>query len=150
MKSTAGKPSFQIIGVHLKSQNIVGSSAACDDKIRTFQAAEIAAHANKLKGSSNVIVVGDFNASFAAPEHDGFRKLGFDTLIKGDCSEKKLSQCTYIVPKYASIIDHIVVHSSFKEAVKGSGTIGKFGDLQTYLDTQSDHVPVWASFRTQP
>lgn len=150
LKSNTGKLTFRIIGVHLKSQNPVGNSGACDDQIRAFQAQRIVANINNLKvtkGETNVITVGDFNASFDTPEYDVFRKSGYQTLIEGECSAIKLEHCSYIIPKYASIIDHVVVHSSLKEAVKGSGTIAKIDDREKYLDTQSDHAPVWASFR---
>jgi endonuclease/exonuclease/phosphatase family metal-dependent hydrolase len=151
LKSTTGKFSFQIVGVHLKSQNRVGNKETCDDDIRAFQAEKIVAAIPKLKtekGEPNVIVVGDFNASFEAPEYKIFKDSGYQTLIEGDCSVAKLEQCSYIDPEYASIIDHIVVHSSLAQAVKGSGTKAKVDDLKKYLETQSDHLPVWASFRT--
>lgn len=150
LKSATGKFDFRIIGVHLKSQNPVGNSGDCDDKIRKFQAQSIVSHIDKLKaekGETNVITVGDFNASFDAPEYGPFRDAGYRSLITGNCSKQKLDQCSYIVPKFASIIDHVVVHSSVKEAVAGSGRFAKVSDFKKYLDTQSDHVPVWASFR---
>jgi predicted extracellular nuclease len=149
-KTTGGSFSFQVIGVHLKSQNKVGNSDSCDDDIRRFQAQRILAHIAKLKADNaetNIITVGDFNAAFDAPEYEPFRTAGYHSMVKGACSANALDQCSYIVPQFASIIDHVVVHSSLKQAVDNSGAIAKVGDLTHYLNTQSDHVPVWASFR---
>jgi endonuclease/exonuclease/phosphatase family metal-dependent hydrolase len=151
LKSRSGSFDFRIIGVHLKSQNPVGNSDLCDDQIRSFQAERILAHINKLKvehGETNVVTVGDFNASFNASEYSMFRDAGYRTMIEGDCSALKLDQCSFIVPTHASIIDHVVVHSSLKQAVAGTGMVGKIEDHDKYLQTQSDHAPVWASFRT--
>jgi predicted extracellular nuclease len=151
LKARTGNFPFRIIGVHLKSQLTVGTEATCDDDIRRFQAENILAYVKKLKeqsGEANIDLAGDFNARFAADEYGVLRSEGYDTLIAGDCSAAKLGQCSYVDPDRPSLIDHIVVHSALQHAVKGSGTIGKFGNLSRYLRKQSDHVPVWASFRT--
>jgi|GEM_PF-1471612 len=158
-KSVDGQFSFRVIGVHLKSKTEVpGSPPDCDMTIRTHQGKEITAYIAKLKaekGETNVITVGDFNAKFGDPEYTAFRQAGFESLITGNCSTTKLSECSYLGTPFANppfkyppeLIDHIVIPSGMKEAVKGSGTIVPFGDLKKYLDHQSDHVMVWASFR---
>jgi exonuclease III len=100
------------------------------------------------KSDVDIIVVGDFNASFGSLEYNAFRYSGYETVIDGDCTAEKLQNCSYIVPEYASIIDHILVNSSVKLRLKGSGIMSVSDGGENYLSTQSDHVPVWALFRT--
>lgn len=160
-KASKGTFAFRIIGVHLKSKTPVeGSPPDCDTTIRTHQGKEIAAFIAKLKaekGETNVITVGDFNANFADPEYTTFRQAGFESLLTSSCSTTNMQGCSYLGTPFTTppfkfppeLIDHIVIPSGLKEAVKGSGTIVTFGNLAKYLDHQSDHVPVWASFRIE-
>jgi predicted extracellular nuclease len=146
-KTLKGNFGFRVVGVHLKSES---GEASCNSKIRTFQAQQIADFIAKLKaekGEGNVMVVGDFNKAFGSNDFASLKSAGYETLISGNCSSANLTQCSYLGGPAPGLIDHVVVPSSMTAAVKGSGTIVKFGNLDTYLKTQSDHVPVWASFR---
>ena len=153
-KAAGGAFEFRVVGVHMKSQLKVGTDEKCDDRIRTFQAEKILAHIAKLKkddeSQPQSIVVGDFNAEFTAPEYSGFGAAGYRSMIQGNCSTASMDQCSYIQSPYESLIDHVVVHSSLMQAVAGSGTLARVQDLAKYLKSQSDHVPVWASFRVDP
>ena len=152
-KAAAGAFEFRIVGVHLKSNlRVTGADKQCDDHIRAFQAKQILAYLAELKKDKNEpqpIVVGDFNAPFTAPEYAGFGAAGYGSMIQGNCSAASIDQCSAYVDDPLSLIDHIVVHSSLTQAVQGSGAIAKVKvqDLPEYLKNQSDHVPVWASFR---
>jgi endonuclease/exonuclease/phosphatase family metal-dependent hydrolase len=150
-KAAGGAFEFRIVGVHLKSNvPVTGAADDCDDRIRTFQARQILAYLAELKKDNNEpqpIVVGDFNAAFTGPEYADFGAAGYSSMIQGNCSAANIQQCSY-VGSPLSLIDHVVVHSSLTQAVQGSGTIAKVpADLTNYLQSQSDHVPVWASFR---
>jgi endonuclease/exonuclease/phosphatase family metal-dependent hydrolase len=144
-----GTFAFRVIGVHLKSQLGEGS---CNTAMRKHQSALILKDIAKFKtqnNESNFVVVGDFNSPFDNADFDAFRQAGFESVIKGNCSEQKMDECSYLgnPGQYPpELIDHIVVPSGMKGALAGSGTI-KIGNLKTYLNSQSDHAPVWASFR---
>jgi endonuclease/exonuclease/phosphatase family metal-dependent hydrolase len=149
-KAAGGAFEFRVIGVHMKSQLKVGTDEKCDDRIRAFQAEQILTYIAEMKKDEKqpqAIVVGDFNAEFTAPEYGDFGKAGFGSMIQGNCSTASIDQCSYVQSPHESLIDHVVVHSSLTQAVQGSGTIAKVRDLSKYVKSQSDHVPVWASFR---
>jgi endonuclease/exonuclease/phosphatase family metal-dependent hydrolase len=149
-KAAKGTFAFRVVGVHLKSKTPVeGSPDGCDTTIRTFQGKQIVDYIAKLKiekGETNVITVGDLNAKFTDKEYESFEKAGFKSLMTATCSMATKKDCSYVGSR-AELIDHIVVPSSLAQAVTDSGTVMNVGDLTNYLGTQSDHVPVWASFR---
>lgn len=152
----AGKFDFRIVGVHLKSKSPVsGADEQCDDRIRRYQASKIYAEVARLRdngGEQDVIVVGDFNSSFDEWEFSPLSGAGFKSLITGECKLPDQQECSHLVgpnPRFKpSLIDHIAIQDGTAEAVRGSGRIGKFTDLEKYLKTQSDHLPVWAQFHT--
>lgn len=156
---------FQVVGVHMKSQIPVSGSDQCDDEIREYQASVISEFADETSGAGGeLVVVGDYNAAFEADEFEALRTVGLETMIKTKCDTETESKngCSYLGRYYecgdpdnmgeiwpASLIDHIAVSRTSKIAVWGSGQISRIGDLCTYLDTQSDHALVWASFRKE-
>ena len=140
---------FRLYGVHMKSNRPVNGDGACDDEIWTFQAGELAgaiARFEAAEGERNHIVTGDFNMPFETPETAPLRALGYRSLIDAPCSKAQIWNCSYVVHRWAGIIDHVVIGAATAEAVEGSGTIVAVGDLKDYLKTQSDHVPVYARF----
>jgi predicted extracellular nuclease len=149
-KAAKGTFAFRVIGVHLKSKTPVADSPdGCDTTIRTFQGKQIVDYIAKLKtekGETNVITVGDLNAKFTDNEYESFRLAGFESLMTATCTVATKKDCSYVGSR-AELIDHVVVPSSLPQAVKGSGIVMNVGDLSNYLGVQSDHVPVWASFR---
>ena len=156
---------FQVVGVHMKSQLSVSGNDECDDEIREYQASVIAEFVDKTSGDGDELVVaGDYNAEFEADELKALRTAGLETMIKTKCDTETENKngCSYLGRYYecgdpdnmgeiwpASLIDHIAVSRNSKVAVWGSGQISQTDDLCTYLDTQSDHALVWASFRKE-
>lgn len=144
----AGSFDFRLIGVHLKSQRPVDGDADCDDDIRADQARRILAHIAQASGQENdVVILGDFNSRFPAPENNGFREAGFRTAMEdlapgsGDIS---------FVGGPREMIDQIVVRRNDPSYVRRSGLAYKLSaaDRPFYLRSISDHVPVRASFYT--
>ncbi len=144
----AGSFDFRIIGVHLKSQRPVSGIPDCDDDIRIDQARRILAHISQAAGEENdVIILGDFNSRFPAPENDGFRAAGFRTAM--DDLAPGSGDISY-VGSPREMIDHIVFRRNDASYVRRSGLAYKLSaaDRPFYLRSISDHVPVRASFYT--
>jgi len=138
-----------VVGVHLKSQRPPGDVEDCDDEIREFQAAAIVDDVRPILESDSgefVMAIGDFNGQFSAEEFDVFREAGMDTVVPNDCDRPSREGCTYLIRRWAGVIDHIVLPTTTIDESWISTTIEGAEDIDDYLDTQSDHALVWARF----
>ena len=138
-----------VIGVHLKSQRPPGGVSDCDDEIRAYQAQAIVDDAIALSEADSdlvVLAVGDFNAEFLAPEFDVVREAGMQTVVPADCEPRSREGCTYLLRRYAGVIDHVVLNKDSIDELWVSTTVEESGDIDDYIDTQSDHALVWARF----
>lgn len=156
----AGAFDFVLIGVHLKSNlSVQGANnpAKCSDEIRKAQADDIRLKIPVLKaefGEDDVIIAGDFNAEYdddsLSPLIDG---AGFSSLTKPGRLSEYSYNISYLKAPYQEVIDHLLIKSpDTTEWVDRSSRIlspPKSAHLRDkYLEFNSDHVPVWASFRT--
>lgn len=140
---------FRLYGVHLKSNRPVGDDEQCDNQIRTTQIEQITDSIQSFSANqsgTHFIIAGDFNTEFENPEMAPLRQVGYQTAIQAECTAELLENCTFIIERFAGAIDHIVYSPSLAEQFEIVGAIGSFGDNKNYLDTQSDHVPVWVEF----
>lgn len=142
---------LHLVGVHMKSQRPPDGIETCDDEIRTFQAKTIADYIGENEAEVDLTVVaGDFNAEFEAPEYEALRSSGMTSLVPSRCKRSSRYGCTYLVKRYAGVIDHIVVSQIAPEPIQDSARISTPEDIRDYLKTQSDHALVWASFSATP
>ncbi|MEM7053648.1 MAG: endonuclease/exonuclease/phosphatase family protein [Pseudomonadota bacterium] len=140
---------FRLYGVHLKSNRPVGDDEQCDNQIRDAQVGQILDSIRSHRAedrNAHFIIAGDFNMDFAVPELERLRQRGYESAIQADCSAELLQNCTFLVPRFAGIIDHIAYSPSIKDQFTVIGQIGEISDNQDFLDTQSDHAPVSATF----
>ncbi len=149
---TAGKFDFWVVGVHLKSRShVAGASLTCAAWIREQQASQLARAIGGLIAKSkdeDVLIAGDFNEIH---DHDSLRPLrmaGFKSQMahrmegSGSCSF--LPACLD-----DDLVDHVWVQLwQTRELVRRSGFVFTPSDPAAFEKGFSDHVPVWASFRT--
>jgi endonuclease/exonuclease/phosphatase family metal-dependent hydrolase len=144
---------FWVIGVHLKSR--VGAES-CTQAIRTEQTCDLVNQIKLLEtdsGESDFILVGDFNelhdhASFDPLTEAGFKcQMQFLAPDSGNGSYLK----TGSLHQSKDLIDHVWLrYSRTQELVRKSATVMKLTSVDAakrYIIEQSDHVPVWMSFR---
>jgi endonuclease/exonuclease/phosphatase family metal-dependent hydrolase len=144
---------FWVIGVHLKSR--VGAES-CTQAIRTEQTRDLIGQINKLEsesGESDFLIVGDFNERFDQASFDPLTEAGFKCQMQflapdsGNGSYLK----TGSLHQSDDLIDHVWLrYSRTQELVRRSATVMKLpsaGAAKRYIIEQSDHVPVWMSFR---
>ena len=150
----AGEFDFWVVGVHLKSRK---GEEACNDKVRTEQCKDLVEKTNALieeSGERDVIIVGDCNNRIG---HESFRPLADAGFIP---------QMKYLMPQSAEgsfvktkeldksndLIDQVFLrYRDTNEVVKNSACVLKLEspeEVKKYIIEQSDHVPVWISFRT--
>ena len=98
------------------------------------------------EGEKDHMVVGDFNTEFSSPALSILSSDGYQTAIDEPCSKTNLPNCSFVIRKYAGIIDHVIFPDPTAEFSDGSGKIATLPSIKTYLKTQSDHLPVWARF----
>ena len=150
----AGSFDFWLVGVHLKSRS---GETSCTSRIRTAQCGQLVTAIDGLVASSgehDVLIVGDFNEN---PGHASLQPLadaGFT------------SQMQYLIPGSAAgsyvkngdlqnstdLIDQILVrYGETRELVNRSACVmplATAADAKKQIRSQSDHVPAWASFRS--
>lgn len=156
----AGRFDFAVVGVHLKSQlDVQGADdpEGCADEIRGQQAGDISRALDGLLqglGEQDVIVTGDFNATL----EDGslsplFNSARLQPLTAMGRRARDSGTYSYIPKRYRSLIDHVMVRPGrTREWVSRSTFVMNAPTdeeaLANYLEWFSDHLPVWASFRT--
>lgn len=149
----AGDFDFWVVGVHFKSQ--VGEKA-CNDRVRTEQCKDIVKKIDEMvqdSGERDVIIVGDYNARIGNASLKPLTDAGF------------IAQMKFLMPESAKysfvknrnlqdsdeLIDQVMLrYRDTREAVKNSACILRLDtpeERQKYIIEQSDHVPVWMSFR---
>lgn len=148
----AGKFDFWIVGVHLKSRShVAGASLTCAAWIREQQAAQLARAVGDLIARSkdeDVLIAGDFNERH---DHDSLRPLrmaGFQSqMIR---RQEGSGSCSFLPACLDDdLIDSVWVQLwQTRELVRGSGFVYVPPDAAAFEKNISDHVPVWASFRT--
>lgn len=142
---------FTLIGVHLKSEQEVGNGDQCDDDIRKYQSKEIVSWIDAQPDPKrNIIVAGDINSAFAEDEFAPFRDAGYTTAISN--LPKWSGKVSYLGSSayQPGLIDHVIYKNGAAKFVANSGFALKIRpkDLAAYKETQSDHAPVAADFRT--
>lgn len=149
----AGEFDFWIVGVHLKSRS---GTPLCTSRIRAEQCQDLVAAINTLvesTGERDVLIVGDCNEELG---HDSFAALvdaGFISQMKflADHSAKGSYIKTANLNQSDDLIDHVWLrYWNTREVVKHSANvmpIGSQAEAKKYIIEQSDHVPVWVSFR---
>lgn len=144
---------FWLFGVHLKSKGTYGVPEDCPDWVRQNQVADLLGEVERLveiSGEADAILAGDFNAEFDEPSLEMLRAAGFQSLVVPPFRSESSGEHSY--PKrYPSVIDHVMLRpASTPDAVPRSGVIYPLteAELDTWVDTFSDHLPVWASFFT--
>jgi hypothetical protein len=142
------------VGVHLKSRK---GKEVCNDKVRTEQCRDLVETTNALiedSGERDVIIVGDCNNRIG---HESFQPLadaGFIPQMKYlmPQSAKGSFVKTEDLDKSNDLIDQVYLrYRDTKEVVKNSACVLKLESpeqAKMYIIEQSDHVPVWISFRT--
>jgi hypothetical protein len=150
----AGNFDFWVVGVHFKSR--LGEES-CSDRVRSEQCQELVHDTDELisaSGDRDIILVGDFNNLIGHPSLQPLSDAGF------------IPQMKYLMPESAKgsfvknenqnestdLIDHVMLrYRDTREVVKNSACIMKLpsrDEATRYIIEQSDHVPVWVSFRT--
>ena len=151
-KFTAGAFDFWVIGVHLKSQSRRGIPDDCPDWIRTQQAKDLLAAVSHLTAgdpTEDVLIVGDFNERHDHESLLPFKQAGF--ISQMNYRMEGAGTVSYIKSRqWEKLIDHVMYNVEDRsELVRNSGFVmPKPDDIRAYIDSFSDHVPVWASFRT--
>lgn len=156
----AGTFDFAVIGVHLKSQlgvNGADDPEGCADEIRGQQAGDISGALDGVLsrlGEQDVIVTGDFNATLEdASLAPLFNSGGLQPLTATGRRARGSNSYSYIPRRFRSLIDHVMVRPArTREWVSRSTFVmnpptGEAA-LANYLEWFSDHLPVWAWFRT--
>jgi len=146
----AGQFDFTVVGVHLKSQR----EGACTSQIRRQQTQHIL---NTLANSEfaserDVIIVGDFNTNLSdANAYQPLTSAGFVPLTHPSrlTTNTNTGTVSYLIPKYAEVIDHLMVlPNNTSEWINRSTFIYDPPNQSQFIEHISDHAPVWASFRT--
>jgi len=152
-KFKVDKFDFWVIGVHLKSRSGQGQ---CNTRIRTEQCKDLKEEIDDLvsaSGEQDVLIVGDYNE---LPGHESFKPLvdaGFKSQMKFLMPSS--SKGSYIknqsLHQSVDLIDQVMIRfDDTKEVVPTSAfvmPISSEGKAKKYIIEQSDHVPVWVSFR---
>lgn len=149
----AGEFDFWVVGVHLKSRR---GAPACTSRIRREQCRDLVAAIDALTqgGERDVLLVGDFNER---QHHDSLQPLadaGFTSQMR--FLTPTSAQGSYVKNRELSestdLIDQVWLrYRETREVVRNSAHVFKLDSkeaAQRYIVEQSDHVPVWASFRT--
>ncbi len=106
----------------------------------------------------DVILIGDFNATLEDSSLDPLLQAAenfppFEPLTDPRQRAPASSHFSYLPIRYRSLIDHLMIRTSLtREWVDRSGYVfnapRRRRAYEAYLRWISDHVPVWASFRT--
>lgn len=148
----AGEFDFWVIGVHLKSRS---GGEDCTAKMRKEQCKDLVEVIEELaesSGEEDLLIVGDFNQRAG---HSSFKPLADAGFV---------SQMTSLLPGSAKgsyvksglndstdLIDHVMIRTAPTKEVVGNSAfvmpIATADDAETYIIEQSDHVPIWVSFR---
>jgi len=150
----AGEFDFWVIGVHLKSRT---GTESCTKAIRTEQTRDLVKQVEQLEsesGESDFLIVGDCNERY---DHASFKPLteaGFISqmrfLAEGSAAGSYIK--TGSLNHSDDLIDHIWLrYGRTQELVRRSATVMSLPSAESakkHIIEQSDHVPVWMSFRT--
>lgn len=148
----AGDFDFWVVGVHLKSKR----DGECADRMRAEQARDLVAaidELSRLSGEPDVILAGDFNAELSDPSiAELFAGGRFRALTADERRAPDSGRISYLVPRYASLIDHLMIREATEARWVGGSTVvyapGGESETEGYLRQLSDHAPVWGSFLT--
>ena len=150
----AGEFDFWVVGVHLKSRS---GEQSCNNKVRTAQCEDLVAKIDELtvtSGERDVMLVGDFNEHHDHSTFQPLRDAGFISQMKFlmDGAAKGSYVKNGNLNESDDLIDHVMLrYSETKEVVRWSAFVmplASRADTKEYIIEQSDHVPVWVSFRT--
>ena len=150
----AGDVDFWVFGVHLKSKSTWGVPKDCPDWVREHQVRDLLEEIAKLtsrSGDADVILAGDFNAEYDEVSLAPLREAGFRSQMAPEFRRDGSGQYSY-PRRYLSIIDHVMFRpSTSRFFVPRTGYIYPVGeaDVDAFVDTISDHAPVWSSFYRQ-
>lgn len=150
----AGEFDFWVVGVHLKSRT---GTESCTKAVRTEQARDLMAQVDQLEsqsGESDFLIVGDCNEQYDHVSFAPFRDAGFISqmrfLAEGSATGSYVK--TGSLNRSDDLIDHIWLrYARTQELVRRSATAMSLPSAEAtkkYIIEQSDHVPVWMSFRT--
>jgi predicted extracellular nuclease len=150
----AGQFDFWVVGVHLKSRS---GGESCTQRVRSEQCKDLVAQIDALRsqfGEGDFLIVGDCNENLGHSSFAPLTEAGF------------ISQMAFLLPNSAKgsyvkngdlnrsddLIDHVWLrYSETKEVVRPSAFVmplSSEAEAKKYIVQQSDHVPVWVSFRT--
>jgi len=143
----AGNTEIRLVGVHLKAQ---GEQALCSTAIRSQQ---IQIMAQQLGLPDNMprhlIIAGDFNMTARHPEFQPLTR----TLVMLDDSRYRSAasgNTSHISPDNLDshvMIDHILASPDLLGSWIAQSTVAyRPDDIRTYMNSLSDHVPVWTDF----
>jgi exonuclease III len=150
----AGEFDFWVVGVHLKSQ--LGETS-CSDRVRTEQCKELVERTKELiqqSGERDVIIVGDFNNRVGPESLRPLADAGFISQMKSLMPQSAKGSFVKLDELNDSdeLIDQVMLrYNDTREVVKNSACVMKLpsrDETEKYIIEQSDHVPVWVSFRT--
>jgi len=148
----AGSFDFWIVGVHLKSRS---GDPACTSKVRQEQCRDLVTAVDQLAaaGEKDVLIVGDFNE---LNSHESLKPLvdaGFTSQMKFLTADS--AKGSYVknsqLESSTDLIDQVWIRfDETQEVVRRSAQVMKLESREAakrYIIEQSDHVPVWVSFR---
>lgn len=156
----AGAFDFALLGIHLKSQLGVKEADdpdGCADEVRGQQAGDISGKIEEIVNGmreQDVIIAGDFNATLDNPSLSPlFKNGGFRALTSLGMRARESNTYSYVPKKFRSLIDHLLIRTAkTREWVNRSTFVMNpptdQAALNNYLEWFSDHLPVWAWFRT--
>ncbi len=148
----AGGFDFWLVGLHLKSQR---KQNACSEAIHSIQIKELLSSLPTLaQKDPDIIIAGDINVT---PQHLNLTQLydaGFINLTTPDSLQKGSATYSYLKGHYRNTIDQLIInhsaqhnwHTNSTFILYASNEQRRYGD---YLNTISDHAPVWSSFYIQ-
>ena len=149
----AGSFDFWVVGVHLKSRR---GSGSCPTRIRVAQSEELVEQVDHLiesSGESDVILLGDFNHRIGDRSFDPLTSGGFifqTRFLTEDSGEGSYIK-TFRLHESDDLIDHVLLrYPETREVVRYGTSVYAIPDENKaieYVLRQSDHVPVWTSFK---
>jgi exonuclease III len=142
---------FNVIGFHLKAHI---PSATTEQKQDSYDRRKLASEliSNYIKDSLNsdkVIVLGDWNDDIDISNYDD-KVTPFTILLEDqtvDFVTKYLSYGLNKSSKYGSVIDHILISNELFSDYDGCGIFNTMDLGLDYIESTSDHFPVFSIFR---
>jgi endonuclease/exonuclease/phosphatase (EEP) superfamily protein YafD len=151
---SAGDFDFWVVGVHMKSRYRGTPPDAmplgCPSWIRDRQADQLVRQVDALirsSGEEDVVLAGDFNELAGDDSLRPLRMADFASQMVHRMPGSRAG--SYLPAGDHDLIDLVwILEYETREVAPGSGSVFVPADAEAFIETMSDHVPVWASFHT--